>query len=136
MLGCVMKLLLVSRGQLPRNIHVQSFPRVQEAQDRDTLHHARRRVAKKLASRLQRAVDPNVVLGSHEEVAGLGRVVGCLLGDVVALGAVWVVPVASEDLAQDGVQGLLHASALLSAIVSHWFHVCAAYGGLMCQPLT
>jgi hypothetical protein len=50
-----------------------------------------------------------VVLGSHEEVAGLWRVVRRLLGDVVAFGTVWIVPVASEDLAEDWVEWLLDA---------------------------
>ena len=47
------------------------------------------------------------MLGGHEEVARLGRVVRRLFGDVVALGAVWVVPVACEDFTQDGVERLL-----------------------------
>jgi hypothetical protein len=47
------------------------------------------------------------VLGCHEEVARLGRVVRRLFGDVVALGAVRVVPVTCEDLTQDGVERLL-----------------------------
>lgn len=33
-----------------------------------------------------------------------------LLGNVVAAGAIGVVPVAGEDLAEDGVEGLLDAS--------------------------
>jgi hypothetical protein len=57
------------------------------------------------------------VLGGHEEVARLGWVVRRLLGDVVAFGAVWVVPVAGEDLTEDRVQWLLDASVRLSATV-------------------
>lgn len=62
-----------------------------------------------------------MVLGSHEEVAGLGWVVRCLLGDVVSFGAVWVVPVASEDLAQDGIEWLFNAPSahLATVCLSH-----------------
>lgn len=52
------------------------------------------------------------MLGSHEEVARLGWVMRRLLGDVVAFGAIWVIPVASEDLTQDGIEWLLDAPAM------------------------
>lgn len=50
------------------------------------------------------------MLGGHEEVARLWRVVAGLLGDVVAAGAIAVVPPAGEDFAEDGVEGLLDAT--------------------------
>lgn len=40
-----------------------------------------------------------------------------MLGDVVSFGAVWVVPVAGEDLTENGVERLLDASVMLSATV-------------------
>lgn len=43
----------------------------------------------------------------HVEVAGFGRVVRGLLGDVVAPGIVREVPVAGKDFAKNRVQGLL-----------------------------
>lgn len=95
-------------------LDLQSLASVQEPQDSNTLHHTGRRVTKELAPRLQSAIDPDVVFGSHEKVAGLGWVVRGLLRDVVAFGAIWVVPVAGEDLTQDWVEGLLDASAMLS----------------------
>lgn len=84
---------------------------VQQAQNRNTFHHTGRRVAQKLAARLECAVDPNVVLGSHEEVARLGRMVGRLLRNIVSTCSVRIVPVAGEGLSENGVQGLLDASA-------------------------
>lgn len=50
------------------------------------------------------------MFGRHEEVARLGWVVRRLLSDVVALCAVWIVPIAGEDLAQNGVQRLFDTS--------------------------
>ena len=118
MFGCVMKLPLVSMHcQKWVLFHPQSLACVCEPQNSNALHHTRGRVAKELAPRLQCAVDPDVMLGSHEEVARLGRVVRRLLGDVVTLRAVWVVPVASEDLTEDGIEWLLDASAILSVTV-------------------
>jgi hypothetical protein len=46
------------------------------------------------------------MFGRHEEVARLGRVVRRLFGDVVALGAVRIVPVSCEDFTQDGIERL------------------------------
>lgn len=51
-----------------------------------------------------------MVLGSHEEVAGLGRVVGGLLRNIVSARSIRVVPIAGESLSENGVQGLLDAS--------------------------
>lgn len=85
---------------------------VQQPQDGNALHDTSCGVPKELASGFQRAVYPDVVLGSHEEVARLGRVVGRLFGDVVSSCPVRVVPVAGEDLSEDRVQRLLHTSAV------------------------
>src|SRR5690242_10009684 len=99
-------------------MYPQSLACIQESQDSDAFHHACGGVAKKLAPLPQCAVDPVVVLGSHEDVLGLGWGTRCLLGDVVALGAIGVVPVAGEDFTQDGVQWLLYASATHQSLSS------------------
>jgi hypothetical protein len=100
--------------------HVLSFTlllilaTVQQSQNCNTLHHTRCGVAQELAAGLQRAIDPNVVLGSHEEVAGLGGMVGRLLRNIVSTCSVRIVPVAGEGLSENGVQGLLDASARMA----------------------
>lgn len=77
-----------------------------------------------------------MVFGGHEEVARLGRVMRRLLGNVVTLGAVWVVPVASEDLAEDWVEWFLYAPTLTSVAACGLMRICrSSYGGLMCHPL-
>lgn len=48
---------------------------VQKAQDCDTLHQARSRVAQELASGLECAINPDVMARNHVEVTRLGRVV-------------------------------------------------------------
>lgn len=118
MFGCVTKLLFVSRYHLWCILHVQSLASIQEPQDSDTLHHTRSGVAKEFTPWLQSAIDPDVMLGSHEEVAGLWRMVRRLLRDVVTLGAVRVVPVAGKNLSKDGVEWLLDAPATLLVTAS------------------
>lgn len=57
------------------------------------------------------------MLGCHVEVAGLGRVVGGLFGDVVAVCLVWEFPIAGERLAQDRVKWFLDSSiAIISSV--------------------
>lgn len=58
-----------------------------------------------------------MVLGGHEEVARLGRVVRSLFGDVVSTCVVRVVPVSGEGLAEDGVERLLDTAVSLLAAV-------------------
>lgn len=87
---------------------------VQQAQNRNTFHHAGGRVAQKLAARLECAIDPNVVLGGHEKVARLGRMVGGLFRNIISTRSIRIVPVAGEGLSEDGVQGLLDASASMA----------------------
>ena len=82
---------------------------VQEPHHRDPLHETAHTIAQKLTPRLQGAVDPNAMLGRHEEVAALRRVMARLLRDVIAPRAIPVIPPAREQLAQNGVQRLLHA---------------------------
>lgn len=94
--------------------HPQALASVQQSQYCDTLHHTRSRVAQKLAPRLERTVYSDVVFGRHEKVARLGRVVRCLLSDVVSFGAIGIIPVASVYLAQYRIERLLYASALTS----------------------
>jgi hypothetical protein len=103
-------------------VYLQSLASVQEPQNSDALHHTGSGVAEELASRLQCAINADVVFGGHEEVARLGRVMRRLLGDVVASGAIWIVPVAREDLAQDWIKGLLDASAIV-LVTAHGFYV-------------
>lgn len=83
---------------------------VEEAEEGDALHHTGSRVAEKLAAGFEGAIDADVVLGGHVKVAGLGRVVGGLLGNVVGLLVVGQVPVAGEDFAENRVEGLLDTS--------------------------
>jgi hypothetical protein len=83
---------------------------VEEAQDGDALHDAGGRVAKESAPWLQGSVDSDMVLRGHVEVAGLGRVMRRLFGNVVGAGLVGQVPVARKDLAKDGVEWFLDAS--------------------------
>lgn len=108
---------------------------VEEAHDGDTLHETPYRVSEELATRLEGAIDSDMVLGGHEEVAGLGRVVRGLLGNIVAAGTIGVVPVAGESLAEDGVEWLLYAS---ECGVLAYNSCCSvrpcSYGGLMCHP--
>jgi hypothetical protein len=56
-----------------------------------------------------------VVLGGHEEVTRLGRVVRSLFGDVVSTRVVWVVPVSGKGLAEDGVERLLDTAVSVLA---------------------
>lgn len=88
-----------------------SLVAVQEAHDGNTLHEASDRVSEELAAWLECAVDADVVFGGHHEVAGLGRVVRRLLGNVVAAGAIGIVPVTSKGFAEDGVERLLDSAA-------------------------
>lgn len=109
--GCVR---LAAAFPAHRSLHgrnLLSFVVVQELHHGEALHHARRRVAQELAPGLEGAVDADLVLGGHVEIARLRGVVGGLLGDVVALGVIRVFPKAGEGLAEDGVEGLLDAAA-------------------------
>lgn len=58
-----------------------------------------------------------------------------LLGDVVAPGAVGIIPIACKSFAKDRVEGLFDPSAVISAKdeVKRWAVI--TYGGLICQPL-
>lgn len=58
-----------------------------------------------------------MVLGCHEEIARLGRVVGCLFRYVVAFGTIRVVPVTSEYFAQDRIEWLLNAPTIKSVLL-------------------
>jgi hypothetical protein len=51
-----------------------------------------------------------MMLRRHEEVAGLGRMVRRLFGDVVAASAIFIVPVAGKGLAEDRVERFLHST--------------------------
>ena len=104
---------------------------IKKPQNADPLHHAGGRVTQKLASRLQCTVDPYLVIGDHEEVAGFRRVMRGLLGDVVAPRLVWVVPVARIRLAQNRIQGLFNATGGVSLSSANR----TTYGGFMCQPV-
>lgn len=50
------------------------------------------------------------MLRRGEEIARLRRVVGGLFGDIVAAGAIGIVPVTGECLSEDGIEWLFHAS--------------------------
>jgi hypothetical protein len=58
-----------------------------------------------------------------------------LFGDVIATSFVWIVPITSESLAEDRVQGLLNTAEPTSVKMLEARKVNGAYGGLMCQPL-
>jgi len=55
-----------------------------------------------------------MVLRRHVEIAGFWRVMGRLLGDVVAFRMVAEFPIAGERLAEDWVEWFLHSSAHMS----------------------
>lgn len=92
------------------------LPPVQQSQYRNSLHETRGRITQKLTPRFQRPVDADVMLRGHEEVARFWGMVGCLFSDVIAAGSVIVVPVAGEGLAEDGIEGFLDASDLISMV--------------------
>lgn len=54
------------------------FAAVQKSQNCDTFHHTSCGVTQELATRLEGAIDANVVLGGHEKVARLRRVMRSL----------------------------------------------------------
>lgn len=118
--GVVTKLVLHLAKQDTSCIHVGlcdevSLVAVQQTHDCNALHEAADRVAQESAAGFEGAINADVVLGSHEEVARLGRVVRSLFGDVVSASVVWVVPVSSKGLAEDGVERLLDAAVCLLA---------------------
>jgi hypothetical protein len=51
-----------------------------------------------------------MVVGSHKEVARLGRMVGSLLRDIISPRPIRIVPITSKGFSENGVQGLLDAS--------------------------
>jgi hypothetical protein len=111
----VTKLVLHLAEQDTSGIHVGlcdevSLVAVRHAHDCDTLHETADRVAQEPAAWLEGAVDTDVVLGGHEEVTRLGRVVRGLLGNVVSTRVIGVVPVSGKGLAEDGVERLLDAA--------------------------
>jgi hypothetical protein len=136
----VTKLILHLAEQDTSGIHVGlcdeiSLVAVQKAQDCNALHETADRVAQESTAWFEGTVDTDVVLGSHEEVTGLGRVVRSLLGDVVSTRVIGVIPVSSKGLAEDGVERLLDAAACLLAADCRWLEQRQTHGGLMCHPL-
>ena len=118
--GVVTKLVLHLAKQDTSGVHVGlcdkvSLVAVQKAHDCNALHERANRVAQESTAWFEGTVDTDVVLGGHEEVARLGRVVRCLLGDIVSTCVIGVVPVSGECLAEDGVQRLLDTAACLLA---------------------
>jgi hypothetical protein len=76
-----------------------------------------------------------VVLRGHVEVTRFRGVVGCLLGDVVALRVVWEFPIAGECLAEDWVEGFLDTAVTYISKSTMEGNMSCAYGGLICHPL-
>jgi hypothetical protein len=95
-------------------LSLRALPPVQKSKNSDPLHHTRSRVAEELTARFQASVDADIVLWRHVEIAGFRRVVGRLLGDVVAFRMVGEFPIAGERLAEDWVEWFLHSSAHMS----------------------
>lgn len=116
----ITQLILHLAEQNTTSIHVRLGEKisliasVQEAQDCNAFHQTSSGVPEELAPWLETAVDADVVLRRHVEVAGFWGVVGRLLGDVVAFCVVWEFPVAGESFAQDWVEWFLDSSVLLS----------------------
>jgi hypothetical protein len=113
--GVVTKLVLHLAEQDTSGVHVGlcdevSLVAVCHTHDCNTLHETADRVAQESAARFEGAVDTDVVLGGHEEVARLGRVVRSLLGDVVSTRIIGVVPVSGKGLAENRVERLLDAT--------------------------
>lgn len=111
-----------------------SLVAVQQTHDCNAFHETADRVAQESASGFEGAINADVVLGGHEEVARLGRVVRCLLRDVVTTSVVGVVPVSGKGFAEDGVQRLLDTTVCLLA-ADRCLELEQTHGGLMCHPL-
>jgi hypothetical protein len=65
------------------------------------------------------------MLRGHEEVGGLGWMMRGLFSNIVAFRLVAILPIASECLAQDGIQGLLNSATSVLAVLptsSRWAH--------------
>lgn len=112
--GVVTELILHLAEQDTSGIHIGlcdevSLVAVRHTHDCNALHETADRVAQESTAWFEGAVDTDVVLGGHEEVARLGRVVRSLLGNVVSTRVVGVVPVSSKGLAEDRVERLLDA---------------------------
>lgn len=78
--GMVTKLVLHLSKEDTSSVHVwlcDEIPLVvvEEPHDGDALHETAHGVAEELATRLEGAINADLVLGSHEKIAGLGRVV-------------------------------------------------------------
>lgn len=81
-----------------------------------------------------------MMLRSHEEVAGFGRVVRSLLGDVIPSSAVAIIPIAGIGLSEDRIQRFFHPSvkSLISGaqdLITADKNRGKSHGGLICQPL-
>lgn len=86
------------------------FSPSEQAYDCDTLHETCCAVSEEAAARLERAVDTDLVLGHHVEVARLWRMMRRLLRNIIRTRPIIEVPVAREDLAQNRVQRLLDST--------------------------
>lgn len=128
---------------IPDEVNVLSFALrsvlapVHETQESNPFHKTGSRVAQKSTSRLECAIDSDMVIWSCIEVTRLGGMVGGLFRDVVGTCLVFKVPVARVDFAKDRVQRLLDASIRQSVFI-FGFIVSArggTNGGRICQPL-
>lgn len=97
----------VGRGDLVLLGSALGVHNVQKLKNGGSLHQRGGGVTQETRLGGQSTVDTDVVLGDHVKVGGLGRVMRGLLGDVVSMGAVVKVPVACEELAENGIQRLL-----------------------------
>lgn len=84
-----------------------SFFAIGKAHDGDTFHKTADGITEEFTPWFEGAVYANVMLGRHEKVAGLWRMVRCLLRDVVATCGIWIVPPPSKDFAENWVERFL-----------------------------
>ena len=88
--------------------------------------------------RLESPIDPYIVFRRHKKVTRFGRVMRCLLGDIVSSRMVRVFPVTCKSLSENWIQRLLDTPVVYLAFASPVDGATASrdsYGGLICQPL-
>jgi len=129
MFGCVKMLSFVNNPtvrSMPLNVLsfalVLVLAAVQQPQDCNSLHETGGRVSQELTAGLESAVNPDVVLGGHKEIARLGRMMGGLFRNIVSARAIGIVPVAGKSLSENRIQRLLHSTAGCQkpVIVQRW----------------
>jgi hypothetical protein len=95
-----------------------SLVAIQKPHDGDAFHQAGGRVSEKPASWFEGTVYSYAVIGNHEEVTGLWRMMRRLFRDVIASSFVRIVPIACKRFAEHWVQWFLDTPGGQSAVAS------------------